>query len=63
MGGIFPGVGSKVGRSVFTEDISLEGVFLQRAIAERAVVFTRVVTEWYMVLLFKRALFFLEGVS
>ena len=56
-GGIFPGVGSKVGRSVFTEDISLEGVFLQRAIAERAVVFTRVVTVWYMVLLCKRALF------
>ena len=47
VGGIFPGVGSKVGRSVFTEDISLEGGFLQRAIAERAVVFTRVVTEWY----------------
>ena len=36
----------------FTEDVSLEGVFLQRAIAERAVVFARVVTEWYMVLLF-----------
>ena len=48
--------------SVFTEDISLEGVFLQRAITERAVVFTRVVTEWYIHGLL-RGRYFLEGVS
>ena len=47
----------------YTEDVSLKGVFLQRAIAGRAVVLRGLLQSGTWSYYFKWALFFLEGVS